>query len=95
MNLPIEQYADLLAEKAKNLTALLAPFNPPELEVFESETSHFRMRAEFRVWHDTNEVGENELYHIMFDQETKQRYRVDQFPIANHLINKYDEQLIS
>ncbi|WGE33915.1 tRNA (uridine(54)-C5)-methyltransferase TrmA [Actinobacillus genomosp. 1] len=95
MNLPIEQYADLLAKKSENLTALLAPFNPPALEVFESETSHFRMRAEFRVWHDTNEVVENELYHIMFDQETKQRYRVDQFPIANHLINKMMSSLLA
>lgn len=95
MNLPIEQYSDLLAKKAENLTALLAPFNPPVLEVFASETSHFRMRAEFRIWHDTNAAGENELYHIMFDQETKQRYRVDQLPIASALINKMMTALLA
>ncbi|QIM67466.1 tRNA (uridine(54)-C5)-methyltransferase TrmA [Mannheimia granulomatis] len=82
MTLPIEQYSDLLAKKTENLTALLAPFNPPALEVFSSKPNHFRMRAEFRVWHDNGEI-----YHIMFNQETKERYRVDSFPIASTLIN--------
>ena len=93
MTLPIEQYSELLAKKTENLTALLAPFNAPELDVFASKPSHFRMRAEFRVWHDKNEQGENELYHIMFDQTTKQRYRVDSFPIANELINRMMQAL--
>ncbi|MCK3654519.1 tRNA (uridine(54)-C5)-methyltransferase TrmA [Pasteurellaceae bacterium Macca] len=83
MTLPIDQYADLLAKKSKNLTALLAPFSAPELEIFASETCHFRLRAEFRIWHD-----DFDLYHIMFDPKTKQRYRVDQFPIASTLINR-------
>lgn len=83
MILPIEQYSDLLAKKTENLTALLSPFNPPELQVFASQPSYFRMRAEFRIWHD-----EGDLYHIMFDQQTKERYRVDCFPIASKLINK-------
>ncbi len=95
MTLPIEQYSELLAKKTENLTALLAPFNAPELDVFASKPSHFRMRAEFRVWHDKNEQGENELYHIMFDQATKQRYRVDHFPIANELINRMMQALLA
>ena len=53
------------------------------------------MRAEFRVWHDKNEQGDNELYHIMFDQATKQRYRVDNFPIANELINRMMQALLA
>ena len=95
MTLPIEQYSELLAKKTENLTTLLAPFNAPELDVFASKPSHFRMRAEFRVWHDKNEQGENELYHIMFDQTTKQRYRVDNFPIANELINRMMQALLA
>ena len=95
MTLPIEQYSQRLAKKTENLTALLAPFNAPELDVFASKPSHFRMRAEFRVWHDKNEQGENELYHIMFDQATKQRYRVDHFPIANELINRMMQALLA
>ena len=95
MTLPIEQYSELLAKKTENLTALLAPFNAPELDVFASKPSHFRMRTEFRVWHDKNEQGENELYYIMFDQATKQRYRVDHFPIANELINRMMQALLA
>ncbi|QIW15461.1 tRNA (uridine(54)-C5)-methyltransferase TrmA [Pasteurellaceae bacterium RH1A] len=83
MSLAISHYPQLLAEKAQRLTALLAPFDAPELEVFASPTSHFRLRAEFRVWHEAGD-----LYHIMFDQATKQRYRVDEFPIASQLINR-------
>lgn len=95
MTLPTEQYATLLAKKVENLTALLAPFAPPALEVFESAPSHFRMRAEFRLWHDKNAVGDNEIYHIMFDQATKQRYRVDNFPIASQLINQMMTTLLA
>lgn len=88
--LPISDYPALLAKKTENLTALLAPFNAPALDVFASEPSGFRLRAEFRVWHD-----EYELYHIMFDQETKQRYRVDDFPIAAPLINRMMKTLLA
>ncbi|MGX2967901.1 tRNA (uridine(54)-C5)-methyltransferase TrmA [Ursidibacter sp. B-7004-1] len=83
MTLPISQYSDLLAKKTANLTALIEPYSPPALEVFASETSHFRLRAEFRVWHE-----DGDLFHIMFDPVTKARYRVDQFPIASQLINR-------
>ena len=95
MTLPIEQYPELLAKKVENLTSLLAPFNPPALDVFESAPNHFRMRAEFRLWHDKNAAGEDELYHIMFDQATKQRYRVDEFPIASVLINQMMKALLA
>lgn len=76
-------YAQQLAEKTTRLEALLSPFNMPPLEVFESPPEHYRMRAEFRVWHD-----DDDLYYIMFDQETKQRYRVDEFVTASRLINQ-------
>jgi tRNA (uracil-5-)-methyltransferase len=48
------------------------------------------MRAEFRVWHEGDD-----LYYIMFDKETKQKIRVDQFPPAGTLINRLMPQLIS
>src|SRR5690606_25971871 len=42
-----------------------------------------RMRAEFRIWHDGDD-----LYHIIFDSETRQRIRVNSFPAASELINQ-------
>ena len=47
------------------------------------------MRAEFRIWHD-----KGDFYHIMFDQSTLQRYRVDEFPIASELINRMMKTLL-
>lgn len=81
-HLPIEQYDAQLAEKVARLQSMMAPFAAPAPEVFRSPVSHYRMRAEFRIWHD-----EDDLYHIMFDQETKQRIRVNTFPAASSLIN--------
>ena len=83
MQLPISQYTELLQKKHEKLTALLRPFNAPDIQVFDSPTSHYRMRAEFRIWHE-----QSDFYHIMFDQATKQRYRIDEFPIASELINR-------
>ncbi|MFD2179128.1 tRNA (uridine(54)-C5)-methyltransferase TrmA [Veronia pacifica] len=77
-----EQYQAQLDEKSARMTSMFAEYNAPELEVFPSPEKHYRMRAEFRVWHEGDD-----LYYIMFDQTTKQKYRVDQFPQASRLIN--------
>ncbi|QUG77614.1 tRNA (uridine(54)-C5)-methyltransferase TrmA [Erwinia sp. E602] len=87
--LPTEQYEDQLAEKVARLTSMLAPFSAPEVEVFRSPVSHYRMRAEFRIWHDGDD-----LYHIIFDQQTRQRIRVDSFPAASELINRMMTRLL-
>ncbi|RPH31137.1 tRNA (uridine(54)-C5)-methyltransferase TrmA [Buttiauxella warmboldiae] len=81
-HLPTERYDAQLAEKVARLQSMMAPFAAPAPEVFRSPVSHYRMRAEFRIWHD-----EDDLYHIMFDQQTKQRIRVNSFPAASELIN--------
>ena len=88
--LPIERYDDQLAEKTARLQAMMSPFQAPEPEVFRSPVSHYRMRAEFRIWHE-----QDEMYHIMFDQQTKQRIRVDTFPVASELINRLMSALMA
>ncbi|URL02205.1 tRNA (uridine(54)-C5)-methyltransferase TrmA [Avibacterium sp. 20-126] len=87
--LPIEKYDELLAEKRQKLTALFAPFNAPELAVFDSPKQHYRMRAEFRLWHQ-----QDDFYHIMFDKQTRKPYRIDRFPIASQLINEMMQALL-
>ena len=47
-----ERYPALLAAKCERVSALLAPFAPPPPRVYPSAAEGFRMRAEFRVWHD-------------------------------------------
>ncbi|MFB9137513.1 tRNA (uridine(54)-C5)-methyltransferase TrmA [Vibrio olivae] len=77
-----QHYAQQLAEKTERLSDMFAPFDVPELEVYESPEQHYRMRAEFRVWHEGDD-----LFYIMFNQQTREKYRVDQFPAASRLIN--------
>lgn len=54
----------------------------PPLESFASPEQHYRMRAEFRVWHDGDDLD-----YVMFNQETKQPYKITQFDTAHQLIN--------
>ncbi|WP_130832606.1 tRNA (uridine(54)-C5)-methyltransferase TrmA [[Erwinia] mediterraneensis] len=89
-HLPIEEYDAQLAEKVSRLETMMTPFAAPAVEVFRSPVSHYRMRAEFRLWHDGDD-----LYHIIFDQQTRQRIRVDQFPAASELINLLMPKMIA
>ncbi len=45
-------YEEQLRQKETSVSALLAPFYTEKLEVFDSHTSHYRARSEFRIWHD-------------------------------------------
>lgn len=77
-----ENYDEQLKNKTNFVKVNFAQHPMPELEVFASEPLHYRLRAEFRLWHDGDD-----LFHMMFDQTTKQKYRVDHFPPACKLIN--------
>ncbi|WP_432460259.1 tRNA (uridine(54)-C5)-methyltransferase TrmA [Agarivorans sp. QJM3NY_25] len=84
-----EKYQQLLAEKVAKRREQFAEFNPPEPSIFSSASKHYRMRAEFRMWHEGDD-----LYYIMFDPATKQKFRVDSFPPASALINRLMPLLI-
>ena len=45
-------YEEQLKSKKERVSRLLAPFYHQTLELFDSPTSHYRARAEFRVWHE-------------------------------------------
>ncbi|MDL5385563.1 tRNA (uridine(54)-C5)-methyltransferase TrmA [Aeromonas hydrophila] len=76
-------YQAQLDEKRERLCGLFADFTLPALEVHASPAEHYRMRAEFRIWHDGDD-----LYHCMYAPATKEIIRVDQFPTASRLINQ-------
>ena len=76
-------YAAQLAEKKARLVELLAPFDAPEPEVFESPREHYRLRAEFRLWRE----GEDRHY-AMFEAGDKfTPIFFEDFPIASARIN--------
>lgn len=79
-----DNYPAQLSAKQENISQLFAEFALPSFDIYTSEPTHYRQRAEFRVWHDGDD-----LYYIMFDSETKKRIRVDEFPVASLLINQF------
>ncbi|WP_076420103.1 tRNA (uridine(54)-C5)-methyltransferase TrmA [Colwellia sp. UCD-KL20] len=82
-------YPQQLEDKKNDIARLFSNYDLPTFDIFESEPINYRYRAEFRVWHEGND-----LYYIMFDSETKQQYKVEYFPVASELINKCMSQLL-
>ncbi|SFX60910.1 tRNA (uridine(54)-C5)-methyltransferase TrmA [Marinospirillum alkaliphilum] len=81
-------YDQQLANKAERLRQQFAQFQPPELEVFASPPSHYRLRTEFRIWHE----GED-LFYVMFEvgedpKKDRTLVRMDQYPVAGTAINR-------
>ena len=74
-----EQYLSLLAEKQQRIEEQFASFNIGDIDVYASEPTHFRQRAEFRIWHEGDEC-----FHAMFEPGTKSNpIKIDHFPIAS------------
>lgn len=59
-------YPAQLEEKRAAMQAMFAHFELPELEVFTSPETGYRMRAEFRVWHDGDDLD-----YVMFEPGDK------------------------
>ncbi|MTI13169.1 tRNA (uridine(54)-C5)-methyltransferase TrmA [Sansalvadorimonas verongulae] len=85
-----DRYEALLAEKAERLKQLMSDFNAPEPEVFPSAPEHFRMRAEFRIWHEGDQS-----HYIMFDQQTRERVSVTEFPVGSTRINELMQPMMN
>jgi tRNA (uracil-5-)-methyltransferase len=83
------RYGALLDDKVAAVRHLLAPLAPPSPEVFASPPLAFRLRAEFRFWHDGDDA-----YYAMFDPAApRDPIRVDEFPIACTAIQELMEPL--
>lgn len=82
-------YDAQLAEKTARLVELLAPFNAPAPEVFDSPREHYRLRTEFRLWRE-----DGQRHYAMFEQGDKHTpILIDEFPIASRRINELMPQL--
>ncbi len=87
-------YQQQLAEKADYLQQLFAGFDMPAPQLFESEPQHYRMRAEFRIWHEGEDIS-----YAMFQPGQKaggaSLIRLQQFPAASESINRLMPELIA
>jgi tRNA (uracil-5-)-methyltransferase len=77
-----DQYQSLFTEKCLRVIDQFADLAVPEPECHPSPAEYYRMRAEFRVWHE----GDDSFY-IMFNPEDREKVRIDHFPVGNRLIN--------
>lgn len=81
-------------QKAARLQALLAPFAAPPLQVFTSPPEGYRLRAEFRIWHD-----DDGLHYVMVAPGAKASRdtitRITHLPIAAPAINALMPRLLA
>ncbi|MBE9539273.1 MAG: tRNA (uridine(54)-C5)-methyltransferase TrmA [Proteobacteria bacterium] len=86
-----ENYAALLEQKAQRVEALITPFKPPTAEIFPSSATAYRMRAEFRVWHDGDKLD-----YVMYRKgEPKTPVVIKHFPIASERIQALMSQVMA
>src|SRR5690606_35378073 len=83
------RYEAQLAEKTARLAELLAPFDGPAADVFDSPREHYRLRTEFRLWYD-----QGQRHYAMFEPgDNLTPILIDDFPIASRRINELMPQL--
>lgn len=68
-------YQQQLERKVEQTREEFAPFGVEQIDVFESPALHYRMRAEFKIWHQGNRV----TYAMYRPGEHKQAYTVEVF----------------
>ncbi|AQA18796.1 tRNA (uridine(54)-C5)-methyltransferase TrmA [Halioglobus japonicus] len=77
-NVKPQDYDQLLAAKRNTVQALLSPWCQGEPDVYPSQPTGFRMRAEFRMWHEGDALD-----YVMFRKDDpKTPVPIESFPIA-------------
>ena len=75
-------YPQLLADKVATVSKHFDDLQLPKPQVYPSSPEHYRLRAEFRIWHE----GDS-LYYAMFDPAAPRvPVRIDHFPTASQEI---------
>ena len=91
----VEHYPQQLADKTASLQQRFVDLgewaDTGDLTVFESAPEHYRMRAEFRLWHT-----DDDLFYAMFPKGQKfNPIRIEQFQPASTRINELMQPLLT
>lgn len=90
----MSDYTQQLQDKKDRIKTLFADLDVPEWEVYESPDKHYRMRAEFRIWHEGGE-----MFYAMFEKGQKaggaSLIRCDRFDAASEAVNRLMPELIA
>jgi len=76
-------YQEQLMQKEQRVSKLLAPYYNDKLEVFDSPSSHYRARSEFRIWHDNDRCD-----YAMGNMEKKGAITIEECPKVIESIEK-------
>lgn len=86
-----EHYDDQLADKVATIEHAFAPLDIPAIEVFDSPRSHYRLRAEFKIWQQ-----DGQAHYAMYEKgEYKKPYIIDGFPVGAERINQLMPRLLA
>ena len=78
-----EHYERQLQAKHEQFLQALAPFGIPDAAVYASQPRHYRMRAEFRIWHEGDRCD-----YVMYRRDNpSQPVAIHEFPIASEHIS--------
>ncbi len=86
-----DHYPQQLDEKLSGMKKQFASFALPTIEVFPSPPLHYRLRAEFKIWHEGNKAS----YAMYHPGEYKKPYIIKDFKIGSLLINMLMPPLLS
>lgn len=81
-------YQEQLQQKKNRLVQILAPYGLPDVTVFDSPIQNFRMRTEFRIWHQKDEA-----HYAMFLNSGSTPVFLENFPYVSVRINTLMPQL--
>ncbi|WP_461515964.1 tRNA (uridine(54)-C5)-methyltransferase TrmA [Porticoccus sp.] len=85
-----DNYQQQLAEKLSLLQDEFQALSLPDIAVFQSPPIHYRMRAEFRIWHE-----QGSAHYAMNRPGEKTPYIIDEFPVGSALMNKLMPPLLN
>lgn len=84
-----DNYQQQLDEKLAKLKTKFSELAMPDIDIHISEPLHFRMRAEFRIWHE-----DGKAHYAMNQPGEKRPYIIEDFPIGSKLINQLMPKLL-
>lgn len=96
---PVDDYGSQLKDKVDSFRNGLLDVQReclPQIEEFESPKQHFRMRANFQMWHDDgkNKTPEGFFYAMFDEKDPKTPCEVKTFPRGTQRINDLMPQIL-
>lgn len=94
-----DSYTGQFEKKCATISDRFSGLGAPAPDIYPSPVRHFRMRTEFRIWHDRGDgdiSGKSRCYYAMFDpREPRQPIEITTFPVASRTVCQLMTPLMS